>query len=182
MGLVVLGLDISTRIVGYTILEDKKLIVNDHIDLSKEEKNLYLKTETVIDHISSKFIEINRRPDAIFIEQPAYRYNKSTAETIYKLVSFNSKCSYGLYRTYCQEPEHIVASTARKKCGLTIRKNGINAKDQVFDFLSKQEVFKDKEWPRKRTGKLKDYVLDELDSYIIALAGYLSLRGNKGIC
>ena len=70
-------------------------------------------------------------------------------------------------------PEYIPAISARKKCGITI-KRGTKAKEQVMNFLIDNEPHFSVEYGR--TGKPKPYCYDQADSLIIAKAGFECLK------
>ena len=98
---------------------------------------------------------------------------KSSAHTISTLTKFNGIISWFTYEIYEMEPEYIPAVSARKKCGLTV-KRGIKAKEQVIKFLLDTEPAFDVEYTKN--GNLKPHCYDEADSLIIAKAGYECLK------
>ena len=171
-----LGLDISTSITGYTLLSDRGEVVeigswdmrnkkqyHDWIDKTKK-----IKYELAI---LNKRCIINN----VFIE-PAlnmFMMGKSSAHTISTLIKFNGIVSWLVYEAFEAEPEYIPAVSARKKCGLTIRR-GTKAKEQVIKFLLDTEPAFGVDYTR--TGKIQPHCYDEADSLIIAKAGYECLK------
>ena len=98
---------------------------------------------------------------------------KSSSHTISTLTKFNGIISWLCYEKFGITPEYIPAISARKKCGITI-KRGEKAKEQVMRFLLDKEPLFEVEYTR--TGKPKPYCYDEADSLIIAKAGYECLK------
>lgn len=175
------GFDISTSIIGYTFLDEGGAIVDiGHIDMSRIERNVWKKAEYAKEHL----IELcsKHRPKHVFVEDPVSRFSegKSSSHTIALLIRFNTLCSYFLAQTCgIESPVYLTASHARKLCGIKIQRGTKEkAKEQVFRFISKTDPFKDREWPLKRTGLLKDSCYDEVDSYVIARAGFVELNNS----
>jgi len=173
---VILGLDISTSITGYTILYDDGTIAEiGSWDMrnKKQWTDLFCKAEKLkleLSIINKRFTIKN-----VFIE-PAlnmFMVGKSSAHTISTLTKFNGIVSWFVYEIFDIEPEYIPAVSARKKCGITI-KRGTKAKEQVMTFLLDNEP--DFKIEYTRTGKPKPHCYDEADSLIIAKAGYECLK------
>jgi hypothetical protein len=172
----ILGLDISTSITGYTILNDDGTIAEigswDMRD-KKQWTDLFCKATKVkleLAIINKRFPITN-----VFIE-PAlnmFMIGRSSAHTISTLTKFNGIVSWFVYEIFEIEPEYIPAISARKKCGITI-KRGTKAKEQVMTFLLDNEP--DFRVEYTRTGKFKPHCYDEADSLIVAKAGYECLK------
>ena len=81
--------------------------------------------------------------------------------------------SWFCYEEFGIKPEYIPAISARKKCGISIKK-GVKAKEQVLAFLLDNEPIFSVEYTR--TGKPKPYCYDEADSLVIAKAGAVCLK------
>jgi Holliday junction resolvasome RuvABC endonuclease subunit len=173
---VILGLDISTSITGYTILRlDGKIAKIGHWDTRNKKyypdlfsKVLFIKKE--IEKISE-----NYPIDHVFIE-PAlnmFMMGRTSSHTISTLTKYNGIVSWLCYEEFGIIPEYIPAISARKKCGITI-KRGQKAKEQVMKFLIDNEP--DFRVEFGRTGKPKIHCYDEADSLIIAKAGYECLK------
>lgn len=167
----ILGFDLSTSCTGYTILnEDGDVVINSSWQLSKldsfYDKILFVKKELFI--IKEKY-----KIENIFIEQSLNKFKDkfSSAEVLALLAKFNGVVSWLCYEIFDLKPSYISASTARKKCGITIKK-GIEqkAKEQVYEHLKNEKWFKPE---FKKTGRLKDFCYDRLDSFVIAKAGFL---------
>ena len=172
----ILGLDISTSITGYTILDDDGSVVEiGSWDMrnKKQWTDLFCKAKRIkyeLAIINKRFMIKN-----IFIE-PAlnmFMMGKSSAHTISTLTKFNGIVSWFTYEIYDIDPEYIPAVSARKKCGLTI-KRGTKAKEQVMEFLLDTEPAFGVDYTR--TGKIQPHCYDEADSLIIARAGIECLK------
>ena len=169
--------DISTSTLGYTVLNENGDIVKmSHLDLKKTKDFFecidkfaelcdYLKKEYDISHIA--------------VEEPKknFAHGKTSVDTIILLLRFNGVCCYVLRQKFGILPEMVSESHARKICGIKC-KNSIKDhkgktvpyKQQTFNQMIERPEFKDWPWIFKRTGKIKDYHLDQVDSYVIALS------------
>ena len=102
-----------------------------------------------------------------------FMMGKSSSHTISTLTKFNGILSWICYEEFGIKPEYIPAISARKKCGITI-KRGQKAKEQVIAFLLDNEPLFNIQYTK--TGKPKPYCYDEADSLIIAKAGLVCLK------
>ena len=170
----ILGLDISTSITGYAIVDfDGKVIEIGHWDTRNKNKftDFYDKAQ----FIKNKLNELDYPIDHIFIE-PAlnmFMMGRSSSHTISTLTKINGIVSWFCYEEFGIKPEYIPAISARKKCGISIKK-GEKAKEQVLAFLLDNESLFHVEYTR--TGKPKPYCYDEADSLVIAKAGAVCLK------
>ena len=178
----VLGLDVSTSIIGVTVLDAREdgsvdPIVLDHIDF-KRCKTLWEKA----DHVRGTFYSWNElRPSEfhsishVFIEEPAMMYSPgmSSAQTIATLLRFNGLVSF-FAREAWRDPEYISASAARKLIGIKtqqVKKCGVSHKLQAFRHVMENDL-KHVVWPtKKKSDKVVDWAADVVDSYVIARAG-----------
>lgn len=185
----ILALDISTSTTGYTILDNfGKLVKLGHLELSKIKDGLWKKVDRVADFIQELKKEYNI--EYVFIEEPLSKFSrgKSSSATISLLMRFNGIVSYLIYKEMGVDPIYYAPSRARKLCGLKMmsktacKKAGIAwkpQKEQAFEQMNKQEPFcGGYDWPLKRTGRLKDFCYDQMDSFIIARAGFIEMRDN----
>ena len=170
----ILGLDISTSITGYSIVDlDGKIVEIGHWDTRNKNKftDFYDKAQ----FIKNKLSELDYPIDHIFIE-PAlnmFMMGRSSSHTISTLTKINGIVSWFCYEEFGIKPEYIPAISARKKCGISIKK-GVKAKEQVLSFLLDNESVFRVEYTR--TGKPKPHCYDEADSLIIAKAGAVCLK------
>ena len=166
----ILGIDISSSITGYTVLDDSgKIIENECIRLEKY-KDFFEKAgaaKKVFEVLKTKYDIKN-----VFIEEPllSFKVGFSSASTISTLSRFNGVLSWICRETFKTTPEYFSAATARKACGVKVPK-GEKAKEFVFKFvLDTTPEFK-VEWTVK--GNPTPGTYDRSDSYIIAKAGFL---------
>ena len=174
----ILGLDISTSIVGFTIIDQGEILKTFAIDLRN--KNNFPDIYSKYNHIQGELLDIQReyKIEHIFIEQSLqmFRSGFSSAKTLSTLSSFNGVITYLCYRELSIKPEHIPASSARKACGITIKK-GTKAKEQIVKFLLDNEPCFVVEYTK--SGNLKPKYYDIADSIVIAKAGYELVQQRK---
>lgn len=175
----IMGLDISTSVVGVTILDE-----NFNIDLMthitfKSSMNLFEKA----DHALEQFWEIfdkHRMMDKIYVEEPVLSYSpgKSSAQTIMTLAKFNYILSYEIRLHQNRDPIHITVGEARKACGIKTQQRkkagGLSHKEQTFKFMTDPGgPLHGMKFPLTKNGTYKNFVADEVDSYVIARAGVI---------
>jgi hypothetical protein len=170
--MLIIGLDISTRYIGYTILQNKKLVEISHFDLSKEDNIWWDKVDKLkklILNLKQKYPQF----DKIFVEESlqSFKSGFSSAQILSTLSKFNIITCYLFREIYGKSPEYISASHARKICEIkTEKKSEKSTKDQVVDFMLSTDL-NHIDFPRKKSGLIKDFVKDQIDSYVIAKAG-----------
>ena len=116
--------------------------------------------------------------DHIFIE-PAlnmFMMGKSSSHTISTLIKFNGILSWLCCEEFGIQPEYIPAVSARKKCGISV-KRGQKAKEIVMKFLLDNES--DFVVECTKHGNPKPQCYDMADSWVIAYAGWLSCQKKK---
>jgi hypothetical protein len=179
-----LGLDVSTSVVGVTILdEDFNIILMTHINLGKL-KDFWTKVDYV--HLELQKILDKYDIDEILIEEPANRFSagKSSSHTINTLIKFNALVSWKI-REEIKVPEYITAAEARKMCGMVLHrvsKVGIPHKLQVFNQItSTGGLLAGISIPKTKSGKVADTFYDEIDAYVIARSAVLmhKAKGKK---
>ena len=166
----ILGLDISTSITGYTILDnDGNIIVCDHIDLRKE-KNFFQKCSAVEGRLAA--IRNDYFIERIYVEQSlqSFRSGFSSAQTLSLLSKINGIVSWICYNLFGIEPEYIAATSARKLCGIKVPK-GQKAKDVALQFVV--DNVPSFVIAYTRHGNPKAGYADRSDSYVIAKAGWI---------
>lgn len=175
----ILGLDISTSIVGLTILDEKGRFVHmTYCDLRKE-KDFFKKC----DLIREKLKDVLEFPiTKIYIEDilQSFSGGLSSAKTITQLARFNGIVSYISYEISGIIPVYLNVNSCRKILGIKIDKNSkIDKKEQVRQWVDNYTL-NQLAWPTKvlKSGpnkgdtRLCSYCYDMADSYVIALAGY----------
>jgi hypothetical protein len=167
----ILGLDVSTSITGATLLNEKgEVVYNDAWDTRKY-KNFFRKAE----EISSCFDLLPVAPTRVYIEQSlqSFRSGFSSARTLSTLSRFNGVVSWICYRRYAIEPEYLGASSARKKCGILVPK-GTKGKQAALEYVVDNVPNVIIEYTRH--GNPKPSCYDKVDSWVIAMAGWLTCQ------
>jgi hypothetical protein len=172
----ILGLDVSTSVVGVTILNQNfDVILMTHVNLGKI-KEFWAKVDHIHNEIEKLFSSY--QITETYIEEPANRFSAgmSSSHTINTLIKFNALVSWKV-RSVSKEPHHVTAAEARKKCGMVLHrvsKVGVSHKQQVFDQITgKGGLLQNVTIPRTKTGKVDQTFYDEIDSYVIARTGVL---------
>jgi hypothetical protein len=166
----ILGLDISTSITGATVInENGKVVYNEAWDLRKY-KEFFQKAEVVKGKIWE--LEDTFLIKEIHIEQSlqSFRSGFSSAKTLSTLSRFNGVVSWLCYDILQLKPEYIAATSARKKCGITVPK-GTKAKQVVIKYVI--DNVPDVSIVYTKHGNPKPECFDKADSWVIAMAGYL---------
>jgi hypothetical protein len=173
----VLGLDISTSIVGVSFVSGTSSEVTierlSHIDFNKC-VDIWQKVDRFTERLTEEFA-VCGRPDVVYVEEAllSFRPGLSNAQTITTLIKFNALCSMVVRSVMGVPPEFVASTTARKSCGIKtqqVKKIGIPVKQQVFEW-ARTGPLKDREFELTRTGSFKPWNYDEVDAYVIARAG-----------
>ena len=177
-----LGLDVSTNIIGYTVLkEDGEQIESGFCDLDKK-KSTVQKAEQF--HHVLKQINSRYHIGSVWIEEPFMMFAKggSSAQTMAKLSSFNGMIQYACLSVFNFDPNMINANHARKTLGIKIQREklcGISTKEQILSWVKKEIPRFD--WPTKtlKSGPRKGLIVpapscyDIADSYVVAKSGFV---------
>ena len=165
----ILGLDISTSITGYTLIDGDKIILNSAWDTRKY-KDFFEKVIHVKAGLEEIYEQYGEKIGAVYIEQSlqAFRSGFSSAKTLSTLSRFNGIVSWIVFDKYKIKPEYLAATSARKLCGIKIPR-GLKAKAVVLDYLLKNEPSFTIEYTRYGNPKPDSY--DRADSIVIARAG-----------
>ena len=183
-----LGLDISTSCTGWTVLGEKgELIKMGHI-LFKDCPTLWDKIDLARATLAEVIAE--HAPTVVFIEESlqGFRPGMSSANTLLTLAKFNGNISYDMRHLIGVDPVYISSGEARKRCGVKLIREKkkhprqLGYKHQTFNVIS-SGLLDGYSWPEKRgkddpaatlAERVVDWALDEVDSYVIARAGWLS--------
>jgi Holliday junction resolvasome RuvABC endonuclease subunit len=173
----ILGLDVSTSITGYTIVDNGKIILNGAWDTRKY-KNFFDKVVHVKDGLDKIRKEYGTRITAVYIEQSlqSFRSGFSSAKTLSTLSRFNGIISWLVFDQYKIQPEYLAATSARKLCGIKVSR-GQKAKQVVLNFLLDNEPSFVIEYTRNGNPKPESY--DKADSIVIARAGAICEQKNS---
>jgi len=169
----ILGLDISTSITGYTILDHEgNILTCDHIDLRKE-KNFFKKVRI----IDSRLETLNDayQIEQVYIEQSlqSFRSGFSSAQTLSLLSKINGIVSWICYNMFGHDPNYLAATSARKVCGIKVPK-GQKAKAVSLQFVV--DTVPSFEIQYTKHGNPRPGYADRSDSYVIAKAGWIHER------
>jgi len=176
----ILGLDISTSVVGYAIVEadDMSLVKIGHIDLKKAPKCLYRKADIVVGNLREVCEGLGVERKSVWVEEPVIRFTPgmSSAQTISMLLKFNAMVSYGLWTGWDREIVHVTPGDARRTCGLLMttkkKSGGKSQKEQVYDQLTAVGgLLEFLPWPMTKTNKPKPENYDRADAYVVAYHG-----------
>ena len=167
----ILGLDISTSITGYTLLDGDKIILNGAWDTRKY-KDFFEKVVHVKSGLEDIYKQYGKQIGAVYIEQSlqSFRSGFSSAKTLSTLSRFNGIVSWLVFDKFKIKPEYIAATSARKLCGIKIPR-GEKAKPVVLKFLLDNEPGFVIDYTRHGNPKPESY--DRADSLIIAKAGVI---------
>jgi len=173
----ILGLDISTSITGATVLDRHgDLIYCKAWRTDKKDLSFYQKLDIIKD--KACFMTIQYPIEKIYIEEPLgmFAAGRSSAQVISKLQRFNGACCWILREIFDMDPNYIHVSTARKICGIKIRR-GQKAKEIVLEHVLENEK-KFKAVYTKNGNPIKG-IYDKADSLVIAKAGYYLSKNER---
>ena len=177
-----LGLDVSTNIIGYTVLsEDGGQLESGYCDLDTKKTTVQKAAQ-----FQPMLEEINKRYHigAVWIEEPFMMFAKggSSAQTMAKLSSFNGMIQYACLNVFGFDPDMINANHARKTLGIKIQREklcGISTKEQILAWVKLQ--IPNFDWPTKtlKSGPRKGLTIpapscyDIADSFVVAKSGFV---------
>ena len=175
----VLGIDISTSLTGFAVVGDGQLLHYSAVDLRKLE-GPFKKAIALRTHIED-FFEAYQCSETgwgaakfpiehIYIEQPLHMFmkGKSSAKTLSTLMTFNGIVSWIIYELFEIEPQYIAATSARKHCGIKV-KRGQKAKEVVLKHLLENESAFHIDYTKHGNPVAGSY--DKADAIVIAKAG-----------
>ena len=167
----ILGLDVSTSITGYTLLDGDKIVLNGAWDTRKY-KDFFEKVKHVKAGLEEIYEQYGKRIGAVYIEQSlqSFRSGFSSAKTLSTLSRFNGIVSWLVFDQYKTTPEYLAATSARKLCGIKVPR-GQKAKAVVLKFLLDNEPSFVIDYTRNGNPKPESY--DKADSMVIAKAGVI---------
>ena len=173
----ILGLDVSTSITGYTLLDGDKIVLNGAWDTRKY-KDFFEKVKHVKAGLEEIYEQYGKRIGAVYIEQSlqSFRSGFSSAKTLSTLSRFNGIVSWLVFDQYKIKPEYLAATSARKLCGIRVPR-GQKAKAVVLKFLLDNEPAFVLDYTRNGNPKPECY--DKADSMVIAKAGVICERKNS---
>ena len=180
--MLVLGLDISTSITGYCLINTEmplghRLVEADGLIISHE-KDTY--TKSVI--IRESFLKLSKKHkiDKIVVEEnlQAFRRGLSSAKTLSTLARFNGIVCFIAQDVFQIPIEMVNVNSARARAGLKVdRKSDVTIKDQIVEWTRSQPDFSSFCWPTKKlkSGPRKGLVILQSKCYDIADAAVVCL-------
>lgn len=176
----ILGLDISTTVVGISIFDEEyKLHELSYVQFGKK-LSLFEKLDEFINHFEKYS---NLKFTAISIEEPLMKFagKFSNAQTIQKLTQMNAMISGYLYRNFNIEPFYYNVQSARKLAfpNLSIPQSHPNKKYLIWEAVMKLEPHLN--WKYTKTGKLDDTNFDMTDAFVVGMAHIVSTIKQKSI-
>jgi len=168
MVITTLGLDASTKCIGWALSQQKKIVAAGFFDTSKLEKHKK-KAFAFIDFLENHpfFVPF----DAINIEDnlSGFAQGKTTQQTIIKLAKWNAVFCYILEEKYGLEVKHLNPATARKRVFGCSRITGMKPKEFVAAEIPKiVPNLKDFEVLNKR-GNPDKKMADMYDAMVVSL-------------
>jgi len=172
----ILALDVSTTTIGVAIIDNKKVIEIEAIELKKT-KDLLDKIVFVEDWFNTSPLlkKYKKKIKEVRIEQflQNFRRGFSSAATITKLAGFNTAIQYLVYVKLSLRPNMVSSNTARSSIGINLDKSR-DTKEQICEFVHEHHI----KLPRKilKVGKNKgketwaDYANDIADAVVIGLS------------
>ena len=164
-----IGLDVSTSVTGASVIDkDGKIVFCEAWRTDKSKWSFYDKLTFIKKRLSS--LKELYKITAVYIEEPlmGFKTGFSSAQTISLLQRYNGAIAWICKEMFFREPIYIRASTARKACGIAI-KRGEKAKDVVLKYLLDNEEGFDISYTKYGNPVKGSY--DIADSIVIAKAG-----------
>lgn len=183
----ILGLDISTSIIGIALMDGDDLHAVTFVDLRKID-DFYEKC----DKIAAALIQISNaiknvrgeKVEHVFIEDrlSGFSLGKTMQQTLLKLAGFNSSVSYIAYSILNVTPIHIHTSTIKsilKKEGLIIPKGSSrdDKKRLTLDWVRKK--YKSFRYEETRNKNPQPYCYDMADAVVVAISGQRKFVDDK---
>lgn len=179
----IIGLDVSTSVVGFCVLEssDRSIVELGHVSL-KNIDGLFQKVDYVVPKIAA--ILVGHSISKCWVEEAVMMFSAgmSSAQTILILAKFNALVSYHVRNQLGDANIVWVKPTeARKTCGLIMttkaKAGGKSQKEQVYSQLtSPTGLLSHIAFPLTKTGKPKPENFDEADAYVVAYHGAVKVK------
>ena len=183
----ILGLDVSTRIIGYTLIDAE---TGDHVRsdaMVLDQKASFVSRASQF-HDQLEDLNVDYNVSQVWIEEPFMMFSKggSSAQTMSRLSSFNGSIQYMCYMTFGFEPNMINANHARKTLDIKIQREkicGVSTKEQILAWVKTK--IPNFNWPTKilKSGPRKGLQVEEAscydiaDSFVVAKAGFVKIGG-----
>jgi len=179
----ILGLDVSTSVVGVSVVNEKapddlgtNVLLLDRVEFKgKDGESLWTKADAVRRELSKWVSHIGDfSVDRVIVEEPlmGFRTGMSSAQTITTLMKFNGIVSFIARELTGLDPEYVSSARARKACGVKLQKTSVAGpqKEQVFSHMMAHDLSY-MSWVKKKNGADVDWSRDACDAYVIARSG-----------
>jgi Holliday junction resolvasome RuvABC endonuclease subunit len=171
--MILLGFDISSSVIGYSVIEYKnnkiKLLHYDYYEpLNTQKHSLYESLVEVKKFVRQKVEEF--KPDKIIIEDIAQHFSGkgSTANTIIKLAVYNRTICLTVFEEYGIVPELINVNTVRSVLRPEDHEGRLMKEDVPFAI---EKILKIKfNFIYKKKGKIDTKTYDMADAVAVSLA------------
>lgn len=167
--MVTLGLDISTRTIGYAFVDNQQILDIGFIDVSKKE-TLRDKAFLVFEKLVSNQYFDNL--DVIYAEDSlsGFARGRTSMQTIIKLAKFNAIVCFVMDDSSGLDVKLVNPNTARKRIFGKARQKGKVSKDFVREQI--ENKYDLKEWYKTTSrGNWDKRNGDSLDALVVALYG-----------
>ena len=175
----ILGLDISTSITGFCVLDASGEIIRSGA-WDTRNKNKFKTLFSKAQFIKEQLCEIKAQIpiEKVFIEQPFSFFGSggSSAKTMALLQKYNGIISWICFTTFVETPDYFTAQQARKLNDIKI-KRGQKAKQIVMKWLLDNEPSFSVEYTSH--GNPKPKYFDIADAIVISKAGLIKLNERK---
>ena len=178
-----LGLDVSTSITGFSIIEDGKLIYFNAVNTKNKKK--FTSINCVTEAIEEELMQIKKiyKIDNIYIEESLKSFARnSTANTIILLSQINALVTWVCFKIFNVEPIHVSAISMRSKLGIDT-KTAVNpgdpkpssaqrrkkTKQAVLNHV--QSIYSEFVCDINRAGNIKEDYYDMADAIVVAMFG-----------
>ena len=174
----ILGIDVSTSITGFAIVDDQgKIVLSEACDLRRD-KDFFSKCLTIRTKILDIVGAYGGKVEHIYIEKPFTFFSSggSSGKTMAALQRFNGVVSWMAYECFELEPRYVGATQARKLVGIKVPR-GEKAKKVVMEHLLATEP--DFTIERTHKGNPKPQEFDRADALVVARAGLKTIQDEK---
>ena len=165
----ILGLDISTSITGYTLLDGDAIVECGMLDLRNKKYTDFFDKSVAAKELLTQLNKKYKITD-IYIEETLNVMSKgmSSAHVIMVLNRFNGIFSWLCYETIGIKPQYIACRQARKMVGIVVPKGGDAKAITLKHWLDTEPQFKVE---YTKFGNPQQGSADRADSLTIARAG-----------
>ncbi len=167
----IIGLDISTSITGYCILDNSREIIRCGAWDMRNKKHfptMFEKAQYIKDSLFD--MKIQYPIQRVVVEKPFMFFGSggSSAKTMATLQRFNGIVSWIVYESFEKTPDYFTAQQARKINEINLPR-GVNTKKEILKWVT--DRYPDLEIEYTHKGNPKPKYFDIADAIVIANAG-----------